>query len=314
MAKEEALSLENVSLEKPTVCKKCGGRFFREEKIGGSKAWECVRCGWMSYQGEPAKIPEVIEQLEKPKPKKTEVAKAIKQPEEPKPKKKDIIPDYFPETTKFSSFTIVEPKGVSPAKKQEYIWLIIARYPDVTMVELEKARVDYSKYRAVFTLSEIGPMKAETSKPTVSPKKGKKGALPSDWRFLEEFIARLTGFGDMGLSQTPVARFWEIYYSPRKEVGDDFQQMKTAILSVAKQQKLKVKPDKAAEMDHYFYSLYMLLSVEKVQAPKIIPWFLKTFFESSPARQSIKTTGWCPVCGGDLDKQGHCTRVPSHTA
>jgi ribosomal protein L37AE/L43A len=307
MAKKEAPSFERVSpgIGKPTVCKKCGGRVFHEERINHSKAWSCAQCGWMSYE-EPAVTPKVTEV--------TKTTKAVKQPEEPKPKKKDILPDYFPETTRFSSFTIVDPKGISPAKKQEYIWSIIAKYPHMTMPELEKARVDYSKYRAVFTLSEISPVKAEPSRVAVSSKKGKKETLPKDWRFLEEFIARLTGFGDMGLSQTPVARFWEIYYSPRKEVGEDFPQMKTAILSAAKQQKLKVKPDKAAEIDHYFYCLYTLLSVEKVQAPKIIPWFLKTFFESSAARQTTKAPGWCPVCAADLDEEGHCTRNPSHTA
>lgn len=74
---------------------------------------------------------------------------------EPQPESYHIVSHYSDITGILQGFTVEDPGGKPVSKWLQYIDEIHKQYPGVSIKELEKAKVSYTQYRAVFVLERV---------------------------------------------------------------------------------------------------------------------------------------------------------------
>lgn len=199
-------------------------------------------------------VNDLLEQPAEPKP------EPLPEPEpaQPgKPKRFRIQPSYSGVTGKLAGFFIADPEGHTSRKRKQYIEMILKEFPqEVDEETLEKALVTHTDFTATFTFKE-----------RVRP------APARQWWTISTGEGTVAVNGHYEPPATDKARFWEIYHGSVIHDSPEFQEMKTALMGRADRMGLRVKPDRRANIDRYFYALY------QAKTPTLLPWFFKTFFE-----------------------------------
>lgn len=172
------------------------------------------------------------------------------------PKGFSIVANYSASTGRLTGFTVHDPEGHTARKRKEYSDLIAKEYREVTRDQLDKAEVHHGEYTVVFVLKESTPRVKEQWW-TIDTGNGMPLAVGSAFE----------------PPATAIKRFWEIYHSSDVHAEAEFTQMKQDILARAEKRQLTVKPEREENLDRYLYAFY------KTQAPSILEWFFKTFFE-----------------------------------